>query len=278
MNVFHPDVRRARSTALTFAISGVIGFAALAGGPAAAQSATSESDPSAETAQAEDGVAKAENDVSKEEDVSAEDKATAFVRRLLDDAEAALTDEDRSDAARLAAFQDVLREGLALDALSKFIVSRSVYDAMTDAQRTRYDRAFPDYITRQYAEQFDGILGNPLEVTETKPFRKDIFVRTRFVRSEGAPLNVDWRTRSFSNGPLKLIDIVVNGASIMSVKRSEFASFVETRGVDALLDEIEKALPADAAAPESDPAPGDPAANEEGGDDAPPEDTSENEG
>ncbi len=180
---------------------------------------------------------------TEEAAVSQEAEATAFVQRLLDDAEAALTEEDTSDAARLSAFQNVLRDGLALEALSKFIISRGAYDAMSDEQRARYDRAFPDYITQQYAEQFDGVLGNPLEITETKPFRKDIFVRTRFVRSDGPPLNVDWRTRAFSNESRKLIDIVVNGASIMSVKRSEFAAFIEANGVDALLTEIEKALP-----------------------------------
>ncbi|MEM1396436.1 MAG: ABC transporter substrate-binding protein [Pseudomonadota bacterium] len=177
---------------------------------------------------------------SSDKNGTAQEKlAEEFVQSLLDDAENALQNDEATDAERLAAFQAVLQEGLALAPLSKFIIGRGVYSEFTDEQRERYDAAFPDYISNQYAKQFDGILGNPLVITETTPYRKDIFVRTQFVRPEGSPLNVDWRIRNFSSGPQRLIDIIVQGASIMSVKRSEFAEYVKANGVDALLTEIE---------------------------------------
>ncbi len=173
------------------------------------------------------------------EPVDAEAAVVTFVQTLIDDAAAALTAEESTDEERLKGFQTVLGDGLALKTLAKFMVGRSVYDSMDEAQKARYDAIFPDYITKQYAEQFDGILGQPLEVTETTPFRKDIFVRTKFIRDEGQPINVDWRARSLKSGGHKLIDIVVNGASIMSVKKSEFAGFIEKNGVDALLSRLE---------------------------------------
>lgn len=165
-----------------------------------------------------------------------EAKAVAFIERLIDEAAGALTNDSADEVQRLEDFQIVLREALALSFLSKFMVGRTVYEGMSDAQRERYETIFPDYITKQYAEQFDGILGQPLEVSDTITRRSDIFVRTQFIRSEGGPINVDWRTRAIDDGALKVRDIIVNGASIMTVKRSEFAAVIDREGVDRLID------------------------------------------
>ncbi|MBI1393007.1 MAG: hypothetical protein GC152_09735 [Alphaproteobacteria bacterium] len=209
--------------ALTAALAASL--AGIAAAPAAAQGAANQTDGSTDAAESASAA-----------------RATAFVQELLANAEAALTEEDATDAARLDAFQTVLRDGLALDLLSRFVVSRKVYADMTDDQRSRYDKAFPDYISRQYAEQFDGILGRPLEVTGTVSRNADVYVRTEFKREEGSPLKVDWRTRARSEDRLEIVDIIVNSASIMSVKRAEFTSFVAANGVDALLVEIEKSV------------------------------------
>ena len=175
-------------------------------------------------------------------DSSAE--AVAFVEDVIDRAAAALTDARVEKPQRIANFQKVLAEALALSNLAKFMVGPDVYAQLSEAQRTRYDALFPDYITRQYAKQFDDILGRPLEVTETTPFRRDIFIRTQFIREEGSPINVDWRARKLKSGEHKLIDIIVNGASIMKVKQSEFAGFISRNGVDALLDRLERDIAA----------------------------------
>lgn len=178
-------------------------------------------------------------ETNAEDVLSAEAAATNFVEALINDATQAITNEELAADQRLSEFQNVLSEGLALNTLSRFMISRAVYDKMSDTQRARYDAIFPDYITGQYAKQFDGILGQPLEVVETTPFRKDIFVRTQFNRTNSGAVNVDWRTRALKSGGHKLIDIIVNGASIMSVKKSEFAGFISKNGVDSLLDRLE---------------------------------------
>ncbi|MEO0399403.1 MAG: ABC transporter substrate-binding protein [Pseudomonadota bacterium] len=188
----------------------------------------------AQTTPSEPTASAAEN--TEPAPVDPEARAVAFVEGLIADASTALTDENADEAARLKNFQAVLSDALALSFLSKFMVGRQAYEAMTAEQRARYETVFPDYITQQYAEQFDGILGQPLEVSETIARRSDIFVRTQFIRSEGGPINVDWRTRALDDGELKVRDIIVNGASIMSVKRSEFAAVIERDGIDRLID------------------------------------------
>lgn len=174
-----------------------------------------------------------------ETEVSAVDGAVAFAKALTADATAVLTDETRSEEQKLEDFRQVLAEGMALDVIGKFMLG-DTRKTMTDEQTARYETIFPNYITKLYAEQFQEIVGKPLQVVEAKEFgSRDVIVRTKFDRKDGGPIMVDWRVRQLRSGERKAIDIIVQGVSIMLVKREEFSSFVAANGVDALMDRLE---------------------------------------
>lgn len=167
-------------------------------------------------------------------------EAEAFTKQLTEAATRALTDTSLTREAQLKAFQGVLADGLALDTIGRFMIGDK-RKTMTAAQIARYDAIFPEYITRLYAEQFDGIVGRPLEIRESRTLNaRDVIVRTQFKRASGSPILVDWRVRKLKDGGQKMIDIIVSGVSIMLVKREEFSAFVAANGVDALLDRLEK--------------------------------------
>ncbi|MEX6633937.1 ABC transporter substrate-binding protein [Hyphococcus lacteus] len=180
-----------------------------------------------------------ETQPAAEVEVSTVDGAVAFAKSLTANATSVLTDENKSEAEKLENFRQVLADGMALDIIGKFMIG-DTRKSMSDEQTTRYDAIFPQYITKLYAEQFQEIVGKPLEVVEAKELgARDVIVRTKFDRKEGSPIMVDWRVRKLRSGDRKAIDIIVSGVSIMLVKREEFSSFVSTNGVDALLDRLE---------------------------------------
>ena len=187
-------------------------------------------------AYAQDG----DEDAPAETEVSRIDGAVAFAKSLTADATVALTDEAADEATQLSNFQVVLAEGLALETIGRFMLGETRAD-MSDDQTARYNAVFPDYITKLYAEQFDDIVGKPLEVLDAREIgRADVIVRTQFERDGDAPILVDWRVRELKSGDRKAIDIIVQGVSIMLVKREEFSSFIASNGVDALLDRLEE--------------------------------------
>lgn len=168
------------------------------------------------------------------------DDAIAFAKKMTAEATAVLTKPGATEAQKLDAFEGVLSRSLALDVIGKFMLGDN-RKKMSAAQIARYDAVFPDYMTRQYADQFKDIVGRPLEVLEAKALgAKDVIVRTQFKRTEGSPIMVDWRVRKLKTGEQKMIDIIVAGVSIMLVKREEFSSFIATNGIDALLARLEQ--------------------------------------
>jgi len=178
--------------------------------------------------------------VPAEEEVSRIDGAVAFAKSLMAGATTALTDETANDATKLENFRVVLADGLALSTIGKFMLGET-RKTMSDEQTERYNAIFPQYITKLYAEQFDEIVGKPLEVIDAKEIgARDVIVRTQFERKDDRPIMVDWRVRELRSGDRKAIDIIVSGVSIMLVKREEFSSFIATNGVDALLTRLEE--------------------------------------
>ncbi|MEO1241979.1 MAG: ABC transporter substrate-binding protein [Pseudomonadota bacterium] len=168
------------------------------------------------------------------------ESAIDFAKALTAGATTALTDADASEAERLENFRVVLSDGLALETIGKFMLGES-RKTMTDAQTARYNSIFSPYITKLYAEQFEEIVGKPLEVVDAKAIgSRDVIVRTQFERKDDAPIMVDWRVRKLQSGEHKAIDIIVSGVSIMLVKREEFSSFIASNGIDALLDRLEQ--------------------------------------
>ena len=190
-------------------------------------------------AQAVAPAAYAQADAAAEESEASIDEAVAFAKGLTDKATAALT-SSQTEAEQLAEFQTVLAEGLALDVIGKFMIG-GARKSMTEEQLARYDAAFPPYLTKLYADQFAEIVGRPLKVIDAKALgARDVIVRTQFTRSDGPPINVDWRIRKLRSGEQKAIDIIVGGVSIMLVKREEFSAFIAQNSVDALIERIEK--------------------------------------
>ncbi len=164
--------------------------------------------------------------------------AVDFTRDLTDRANLAFTSTEDEEQ-QILAFQSVLNEGLALDILGRFMLGES-RNRLTPDQQARYDEVFPRYITRLYADQFKDIAGRHLTINDATPFgRRDVIVRTQFFKDDNSPVNVDWRARKFRDENHKMIDIIVSGVSIMTVKREEFSSFIEANGVDALIDRLE---------------------------------------
>jgi phospholipid transport system substrate-binding protein len=185
-------------------------------------------------------VQAADEPAAAEAENSRIDAAVAFAKALTNGATVALTDETVDEATRLENFRVVLADGLALDTIGRFMLG-ATRKTMSDEQTARYNEIFPQYITKLYAEQFDEIVGKPLEVVDAKQIgARDVIVRTQFDRKDNAPIMVDWRVRELRSGDRKAIDIIVSGVSIMLVKREEFSSFIETNGVDALLDRLEE--------------------------------------
>lgn len=92
---------------------------------------------------------------------------------------------------------------------------------------------------RRYAGAGLGAVHDRFAITATKKAGKnDIVVRSLIKPPSGASLEVDWRLRA-RDGRFFIIDLVVEGVSLLITQRSEFGSVVERIGIEGLIGELE---------------------------------------
>ena len=170
---------------------------------------------------------------------SGEDPALTFIQSLGDQAVASLRDNvDNPFEEREAAFREVMVTGFDIPTVGRFVLGRH-WRTATKEQRKEYMAVFVDFIVRVYASRFDSYGGELFTARSVIDDESgDKIVRAQIVRpSGGDPIGVDFRVRMRDEG-YKVIDVSVEGISMLHTHRVEFASVVNRKGIDGLLSDL----------------------------------------
>ncbi len=112
-------------------------------------------------------------------------------------------------------------------------------------QREAYVELFREYLLKSFTLRLKSYAGSDMGpakdhfaiVGARAVGKNDVVVRSRIDPPSGAPLQVDWRLRA-KNERLFVIDLVVEGVSLLITQRSEFGSVLERIGMDGLITEL----------------------------------------
>lgn len=171
------------------------------------------------------------------------DGAMKFIQTLTEDAIVMLTGNDISKAERAKRFRALMRKNFAMEGIAKFVIGRHWRNA-NDQEKAEYLRLFEDLMVATYAERFEKYSGEKLLVKRVEVRnKKDALVYTTMVKAHDGikPLKVEWRVRQKA-GVYTIIDVMVEGISMIMTQKSEFASFINSNGgeLNALLMELKK--------------------------------------
>ena len=108
--------------------------------------------------------------------------------------------------------------------IARAVLGKSWRDANSD-QRERFIHAFKTYVSNKYGKQFSEFKGTRLEIVKSRDTqtKAGVLVSTEVVVPGNTPLKVVWQV-SDGSGSLKLIDMRVEGISMLSTERQEFRS------------------------------------------------------
>ena len=120
--------------------------------------------------------------------------------------------------------------------IARAVLGKSWREANTD-QRTLFVNAFKNYVSNKYGRQFSEFKGTTLEVVKSRDTltKAGVLVSTVVVVPGNPSLKVVWQV-SDGSGSLKLIDLRVEGISMLSTERQEFRS--KLKKFDGSLDDI----------------------------------------
>lgn len=170
---------------------------------------------------------------------AAADTARAFIERLGEQVLEALQDQELRNG-RSERIQELLDQATDVDLVGRLVLGAN-WRLASDEQREEYLGLFRRYALRNLTERLRDYEygGETFTVTASRTIDdRDSMVTTRIQSPERPPLNVDWRVRERGPSDFAIIDVVVEGVSLVVSQRSEFASVISRSGFDGLLAQL----------------------------------------
>ena len=149
-----------------------------------------------------------------------------FVSNFAKSAINILSDKEILEGEKNSKFTDLVMSAIDLNLISKFVLSKTWKNA-TDNQKERYIQAFKNYFINSYANKLDQYSGEQVEVVDAEEAGKYVIVNS-FIYREGTDtlkINLKWRLLN-RDGEIKIIDLNIEGISLIIAQREEFQSFL----------------------------------------------------
>jgi phospholipid transport system substrate-binding protein len=130
------------------------------------------------------------------------------------------------EAKREAEMRRLLNEGFDIEFIGRFVLSR-FWRSASDAERAEFRQLFEDYLIAAYGRRFGTYSGERFVIGQTFPQDDErAVVRSDVVRPSGDTMTVDWRVQR-REGKWRVVDIMVEGVSMMVTQRSEFTALLQ---------------------------------------------------
>ena len=124
--------------------------------------------------------------------------------------------------------------------ISRLVLGKAWRKA-TDKQKTEFKYEFKNLLLRTYAVALSKYKDQKIEYKplRMKPTDEIVKVKTEIIQSGGQPIDVDYALAKKDDGWL-VIDIIIEGVSLVTNYRSQFASEIKKNGMDSLIIELAK--------------------------------------
>ena len=163
-----------------------------------------------------------------------------FVKNFSDRAIFILSNQEISEKDKTDAFTSLVMDSIDLNLISKFVLSKAWKNA-SDDQKTKYLSAFKTYFVNSYANRLNQYAGEQVKVISSQEAGKFVIVESQIVRegTDTLQINLKWRILNKDND-IKIIDLNVEGISLIIAQREEFQSFLANNDndLDKLIDKL----------------------------------------
>ncbi len=141
-------------------------------------------------------------------------------------------------AKRELLFEQMLNNNFDKKLIHRAVLGKASRGASKE-QLLRFGEAFDKHIVKVYASQL-GVYSNQLFIIDKayKKGKKDTIVSSHIEHETAPPLRIDWRLRDRGEGT-KIIDIAIEGVSLLATKRADFGASIKKGGLHALIIDLE---------------------------------------
>jgi phospholipid transport system substrate-binding protein len=159
------------------------------------------------------------------------------MRETIDQVLAILNDISLDDDQRRASIEEIAYARFDMYTMSRLVLARA-WKRFSPQQREEYIAEFKQYLANNYGGRIGRYDQEQVEIIGVREEpRGDMTVRTRIVGGEFEDTMVDYRMRQ-KDGQWLVIDVVIEGISMVSNFRDQFKEVLNRGGPDNLLQKL----------------------------------------
>lgn len=161
-------------------------------------------------------------------------QARRTVTETVDAVLAVLRDDGLSEQAKRERVTDLAYQRFDFDTIAKLVLARN-WRRLSPEQRQDFVREFKEHLSLTYGSNLSEYEDEHVEVESTRlEGNGDVTVRTRLVGGP-EPVLIDYRLRE-NGSEWRVIDVVIEGVSMISNFRSQTQEIITERGADGLIE------------------------------------------
>ena len=150
-----------------------------------------------------------------------------------------LADKNASADDKRHRIQDVVYANLDFETLTKLVLARN-WSRFDDGQRAKFMDEFKQHLSMTYGRNVESYHNEKVTILESRhEVNGDATVRTKILRGGPGDISVDYRLRQ-RDGAWRIIDVIIEGVSLVSNFRSQFQDVVSNGGPDRLIALLEE--------------------------------------
>jgi len=167
----------------------------------------------------------------------AEDSAQVVIEKTVDEVLGILRDESLSAEQRRASLENLAQDRFDFRTMSRLVLARN-WKLLSSEQQVEFVKEFEIYLSNDYGSRIERYDQEQVEVLGERPEpRGDVTVKTKIVGGENDGALVDYRMRK-KDGPWQIIDVVIEGISLVANFRDQFRDVMGREGPATLIERL----------------------------------------
>ncbi len=148
---------------------------------------------------------------------------------------AVLRERSVESSIRRTKVEEIIYRYVDFETLSRLVMARN-WRKLSDAEKSEFMREFKKHLSNTYGDNIDNYRNEKVAIlSEREEKRGDVTVKSTIVRGGGGDdVMVDYRLRKRDDN-WRIIDVVIEGVSLVANFRSQFQEIISSKGIDELL-------------------------------------------
>ncbi len=150
--------------------------------------------------------------------------------------------EGLAQSDKQAKIEAIFTDKVDINFIAKFVMGKN-WRVASPQQQQDYVSAYKPFILKNYASKLAKYSGQTYTLKNARADGDATVVTMEINDTDGKKVLVDYRLKG-DGDHFRIVDIAVEGVSLLTTQRSEFASIIENKGIDGLIDALKKQVAA----------------------------------